>query len=125
MRLKFLLPVIAALLCLTACEVSDFEGFGHYNRDFHYSYPLRAGGRLSIESFNGPVEISAWDQETIDISGSKYGRSPQAADDLKIDIAQSADSVSIRVVRPYDRRNNLGARFIIKAPRGILIDRIT
>ncbi|HYW46105.1 MAG TPA: DUF4097 family beta strand repeat-containing protein [Bryobacteraceae bacterium] len=126
MRLKFLLPAIAAgLLSLTACDVTDWGGFGHFTRDFHYSHPLRSGGRLSIESFNGSVEISPWDQDTVDISGTKYGPTQQAAEDLKIEIDHSPDAVSIRVVRPYDRRNNLGARFVIKVPHAVLLDRIT
>ena len=84
MRPKLLLPVLAAgLLVLSACDVMDLGDLERYNRDFHYSFPLDSKGRLSIETFNGSVEISGWDQNTVDISVTKYGPTQQAADNLK------------------------------------------
>jgi len=126
MRTKLLLmPLGVALLCLTACDIEDFGSFQRYQRDFHYSYPLKRGGSFSVESFNGAVEISGWDQDTVDVSGTKYGPSQEAADDLKIDVQNSPDEVSIRAVRPSDRRNNEGARFTVKIPRTAVLQRIT
>jgi len=126
MRAKLLLlPLGAALLCLTACEIDDFGGFQRYQRDFHYSYPLKAGGSFSVEGFNGSVEISGWDQDAVDISGTKYGPSPEAADELKIDVQNSPGEVAIRAIRPSDHRNNEGAKFVIKVPRTAVLDRIT
>ena len=125
MRAKLLLPILAAaLLSLAACNIEDFGGFDRYHQDFHYTYPLKSGGRLSVETFNGSVEVSGWDQETVDISGSKSGPTQEAADALKIAIDNSPDSVSIRVTRPSDRRGNMGARFVIKIPRAAYVDRI-
>jgi len=125
MRAKLLLPILAAaLLCLAACDFEDFGGFDRYRQDFHYTYPLKSGGRLSVETFNGSVEVSGWDQETVDISGAKYAATQEAADALKVAIDNSPDSVSIRVTRPSDRRGNMGARFVIKIPRAAYVDRI-
>ena len=125
MRAKLLLPLLAAaLLGLAACDFEDFGGFDRYRQDFHYTYPLKSGGRLSVETFNGSVEVSGWDQETVDISGSKSGPTQAAADALKVAIDNSPDSVSIRVARPSDRRGNSGARFVIKIPRAAYVDRI-
>lgn len=126
MRLKLLLPALAAgLICLTACDLTDLGDMERFSKDFHYSYPLNARGRLVIESFNGAVEVSGWDQNTVDVSGTKYGPTQQVADDLKVSIDNSPDAISIRVVRPSEHRNNLGARFVIKVPRTALLDRIT
>ena len=125
MRAKLLLPILAAaLLGLAACDFEDFGGFDRYRQDFHYTYPLKSGGRLSVETFNGSVEVSGWDQETVDISGSKSGPTQEAADSLKVAIDNSPASVSIRVTRPSDRRGNMGARFVIKIPRAAYLDRI-
>jgi hypothetical protein len=113
----------AALLSLTSCivGVGDWE---RYSKDFHSSYPLKAGGRLSVETFNGTVDISGWDQDTVDISGTKYGPSQDEADNLRVDIDNTPDSISVRVPRPTERRNNQGARLTIKIPRNAQIDRI-
>jgi DUF4097 and DUF4098 domain-containing protein YvlB len=125
MRPKFLIPALAAgLLCLNACDFADLGEMDRFSRDFHYSYSMATNGKLSVETFNGSVEVSGWDQNTIDVSGTKYGPTERAADDLKVEIDNSPDGVSIRVIRPSERRNNQGARFVIKVPRTAVLDRI-
>ena len=66
----------AGLLGLAGCDIDDLDigGSERSSQDFHYSYPMQPGGRLSVENFNGSVEISGWDQDTVDISGTKYAR---------------------------------------------------
>ena len=126
MRAKLILPAIAAgLVVLAGCDIEDLGGFERYHEDFHYSYPLKAGGRLNVEGFNGSVDVSVWDQETVDISGTKYARTQEDTHDLKIEVDHSADSVSIRAIRPNFRHGNYGARFAIKVPRRVVLDHVT
>lgn len=125
MRAWLLTPLLAAaLLSLTACDIEDFDTGSKYNRDFHYNYPMKPDGRLEVETFNGSVEISGWDQATVDISGTKYGSTQESADSLRVDVGNSPEAISVRVVRPSERRNNQGARLVIKVPRGAILDRI-
>jgi hypothetical protein len=125
MRAKFLVPgITAGLLLLAGCEFEDFGGMERYSEDFHYSYPLNAGGRLSVESFNGAIEVSTWDQQTVDVSGTKYARSLEDTRDIKIETDHTPSAVSIRAVRPSMRRGNYGARFAIKVPRGAVLDHL-
>jgi DUF4097 and DUF4098 domain-containing protein YvlB len=124
MRNYLAMPALAAgLLCLTACEV-DLGDFERVNRSFHYNYPLTADGRLEVETFNGSVEISTWERAEVDISGTKYGPSAQAADALQVGVDHSANAVSIRVTRPSNVRGNRGASLVIKVPRGATLDRV-
>jgi hypothetical protein len=127
MRAKLILPAIAAsLIVLAGCDIEDMGGsFERYHEDFHYSYPLKTGGRLAVDSFNGSVEVSVWDQETVDISGTKYARTQEETSDLKIEVDHSSDSVSIRAVRPSMMRGNYGAKFAIKVPHGVVLDHLT
>ncbi len=125
MRAKFATwAVVPALLGLAGCDIEDFAG-PRYNQDFHYSYPLKDGGRLSLETFNGAVELSSWDQDTVDVSGTKYGPSQAAADALQIEAVNTPNSVSIRVMRPSDFRGGRGARFHVKVPRKAVLDQIS
>jgi hypothetical protein len=126
MRSTLLLPVLgAALLSLSACDFDDFhDGNSRYTSDFHHSYPLAANGRLSVETFNGSIEVTGWDEPNIDISGTKYARTQQAADDLQVSIDHTPSAVTIRVVRPSERRLNQGARLVIKVPRTAILERL-
>jgi DUF4097 and DUF4098 domain-containing protein YvlB len=126
MRARLLLSIpVAALFFLTACDIQDFGSSDRYREDFHYSYPLKSDGRLLVETFNGSVEVSGWDQDTVDISGARYASTQGNLDALKVGIDHSPDSVSIRVSRPSERRGGMGARFVIKVPRKAYLDRIT
>ncbi|MFN7998755.1 MAG: DUF4097 family beta strand repeat-containing protein [Bryobacteraceae bacterium] len=122
-----LLPMAAVLLGLAGCDIEDidFGGSERYTQDFHYSYPLQPGGRVTVENFNGSVEISGWDENSIEISGTKYARTPELRDALKIDIEHSSDSTYIRTVKPSDRRGNMGVKYIIKVPHRTQLDRIS
>ncbi len=123
MRALLILPVVlTGLLAPAGCYIDDFGSFGHYSKDFHYTYPLQAGGRLSLESFNGAIELSGWDQATVDISGTKFGPTPDLADSVRIETNNTPDSVSIRASRPGDLRGGWGARFFVKMPRRAVLD---
>jgi DUF4097 and DUF4098 domain-containing protein YvlB len=125
MRLLPLAILAPALVSLTGCDFEDFGGIGKFTRDFHYNYPMNAKASLNLETFNGSIDIASWDQNTIDINGTKYGPTQADADDLQVNISHTADEVTIRVIRPAERRNNLGARFTIRLPRTVHLDRIT
>jgi DUF4097 and DUF4098 domain-containing protein YvlB len=127
-RQLLVLCVSAGLLGFVGCDIEDLDIGGsleRYSQDFHYSYPLQPGGRLSVENFNGSIDISGWDENTVEISGTKYARTPELRDSLKIEVQHSADSVYIRTVRPSDRRGNMGAKYVIKVPRRTQLDRIS
>src|SRR5713101_7553225 len=113
---KLLIPIAMAAL-LAGCDLDGVELFGDshaYEKDFHYSYPLKPGGRISLENFNGPVEITGWDQNKVEIDGVQYAATQELRDAIKIDVIASGDSVQIRTVRPPSARGNMGAKYIIR-----------
>jgi hypothetical protein len=124
MRLFRAALLAPALLAMNACLYVDVGDFAHYSRDFHFNFPLNPGGHVSVEGFNGSIEITPWDQPTVDISGTKHARSESQVDTLKIDVDHTPDSVSIHASRQYDSHGNYGVRFAIKVPRGTALDRI-
>lgn len=113
-----------AMFAMNACVYMDMGDIGRYSRDFHYNYPLSAGSHISVEGFNGGVEITPWDQATVDVSGVKHGPNQTAVDTLRVDFDRTPTSISIHVVRPSDPRGNFGVRFAIKIPRGAILDRV-
>jgi len=116
--MRFLvLPLLTFFLA--GCDDIDLNigSSDRYREDFHYSFALPAGGSLRVENFNGQVEISGWDKNTVDIDGQKYAGTEHRLQEMKIDVAPSGNSISIRTVPPLDRHGNAGARYTIHVPR--------
>jgi hypothetical protein len=120
--MRFLPPVLAVLF-LTGCDFDDLGASDRYKADFHYT--LKPSDRLSVENFNGEVEVSGWDDPSIEITGVKYASTQSELDAIKIDVHESAALTEIRVVRPNMLHGNQGARFLIRAPRKTAVDRVT
>jgi len=123
-RLMFL---VATAVLLGGCDLDEIGSLGNshaYEKDFHYSYPLKRGGTLALDNFNGSVEISGWDQDKVEIDGVQYASTREMRDAIKIDVTATGDVVQIRTIRPPSRHGNMGAKFIIKAPRKVNLDRI-
>ena len=114
------------MLLLTGCVyVGDMGSSDAYKQDFHSTYPLDAGGRVSVDSFNGPIEVVGWDQNTVEVNGTKYASHRAALDDIKIDVDAAASSVHIRAERPSDIFHNGGVRFSIRVPRKAMLDQVS
>jgi hypothetical protein len=112
-----LLPLLA--IFLAGCDDMDLNigGSDRYREDFHFSFPLSAGGSLRLDSFNGAVEISSWDKNTVDIDGTKYASTEYRLKEMKIEFLPSVNSINIHTVPPLDHRGNAGARFTIHVPK--------
>ena len=120
----FLFPLTLTLAFLTGCDLEEFGGSTRFQEDFHKTYPMKAGGRLYLENFNGSLEISGWDQDMADISGTKYAATEQTMSALTVDVVASGDAIRIRTVRPSGHRGNMGARYVVKVPRRTSLERI-
>ena len=127
MRTSWLALVLTCgSLALAGCDLdpTDWGSSDRYKEDFSYNYKLSPGGRFSLESFNGSVEVLGWDRDTVDVAGSKYASREDVMRDIKIDAATDSSGVRIRAIRPLEHNCNCGARFVVKVPRKILLDTI-
>lgn len=105
------------LLLLSACALVFAGDSSRYREDFHYTYPQTAGGRFSIDNFNGSVEITGWDQNTVDISGTKYAESQSLLNAMQIEASSSGNAVRVKTTRPDPHHGNMGAKYVIRVPR--------
>lgn len=122
MRRILMAPAAAGLLLLAGCELDELGG-ARVKEEFHSSYPLKPGGRLAVETWNGSITVTGWDREEVDISGTRYASTKEALEALKIDIVPTAEAVRIRALRPSGWRGSMGASFTIRAPQRITIER--
>ena len=122
-RRALLLALVAGATALVGCDYEDWGSSDRFKEDFAQTYPLKPGGTLFLENMNGSVEVLGWDQDTVDIKGTKYAATEDLLKQLKIDMVADANSVRIRTIRPSDR-GNCGARYVIHAPKKIVLDRV-
>lgn len=124
MRRISLITLACFSFALAGCDIEDFDPGDRAQADFHYNFPLKDGGTVNIDTFNGGIEIIGWDQNAVDISGTKYARTPELRDAIKIDTMHTDASVTVHATRPYDNHGNMGARFIVHVPKKVNLDRI-
>ena len=120
-----LAALVTVSFLLAGCE--DWGEWGDSNRfkeDFHYTYDLAPGGRLSVESMNGSVDLIGWDQNKVEITGTKYASTEGMLQAIKIDVVSAPDSVRIRTIPPSGHRGGMGARYTIHLPRKTEIERV-
>jgi hypothetical protein len=123
-NLRIVAPVIVAVLFL-GCDIEDIAASSaKFKEDFQHSYEMSPGGRVSVESFNGSIEVTGWDREEVEITGTKYASKQAVLDALEVDIVRTGDSIHVRAVRPSGRRGNMGVKFVVHAPRTVDLDRL-
>ncbi|MGI8962001.1 MAG: DUF4097 family beta strand repeat-containing protein [Bryobacteraceae bacterium] len=107
---------------LTSC--GDLGDFDRVKEDFHYSYPLQPGGRLELENRNGSIDIVGWDRNAIDVSGTKFARTTDRLQQIKINVNVSGNDVSISTEWPKDSwHGSYGAKYMIRVPRQTALSR--
>jgi DUF4097 and DUF4098 domain-containing protein YvlB len=117
------LVAIAAAAALCGCSI-DFGPSDKFRSDFHYTYEVQPGPRIDAEGFNGEIDITGWDANKVEISGTKFGSSEELRDAIKINVTHGPSSIDIRASRPSDLSGNCGVRFTLHVPRSAIIDRV-
>src|SRR5271170_4724550 len=125
-RIALWVPLLAVVASLTGCiSIGDWGDSDAFKQDFHSSHPLDSGGRISVESFNGSIDISAWDQSSVEVNGTKHASFRDALDDIKIDVNATPSALRIRAVRGAERFHNAGVRFSLRVPRNSVLELVS
>jgi DUF4097 and DUF4098 domain-containing protein YvlB len=88
-------------------------------QELHKTYPIEAEGRVSLSNVNGPVHITAWDRNEVQVDAVKTASSKEALDEAQIVIDAAASSISIRTRYPeHSRRRDVASvEYTLKVPR--------
>jgi DUF4097 and DUF4098 domain-containing protein YvlB len=119
-----LLPLTLAFLLVGCVEIGDFGDSEAFKQEVHSTYPLTAGS-ISVETFNGSIELRGWEQNSVEVNATKYASTQAALDSTKIDVNATAGSVRIRASRPTDMFRRGGVRFTIRVPRKTVLELIS
>jgi hypothetical protein len=118
------IPVAANFLLLSGCILvwGDGEAF---KEDIHRTFSLPPGGVVSVENSNGSIEVIGWDQDMVEVDGTKYAATQDLLDSLRVEMNGSPMSVRVRTVRPNEIwHGNVGVRYSLRVPKKVLLERI-
>lgn len=127
MTRRILFAFAPVALLFTSCDIDDAGSWGSSDRfkeDFHLSYAMKPGGTLSIENFNGSIEIMSWEKDEVDVNGVKYAGSEDLLRQIKVEGEQQGNVLKLRTTRPEPRRGNCGAKYILRVPKKMLLNGI-
>jgi len=130
-KLALSIGSLGICVLLLASSAPAWDG-GDLKEEFHHSYPLSAGGRVELENINGPVHITAWDQNEVKVDAVKSANSKERLDEAQIEVEASSGSVSIRTKYPeHDHtwnsngwNNPASVEYTLMVPRGARLDEI-
>ena len=88
-------------------------------QELHKTYPIEPEGRVSLRNVNGPVHITAWDRNEVQVDAVKTASNKEALDEAQIVIDAAAGSISIRTRYPeHNRRKDAASvEYSLKVPR--------
>ena len=119
-----LLTLATVSLFLAGCDEWEIGDWDRFKEDFQYSYQVSPNVRMYLENRNGGVEVMGWERNEVQVTGTKHASSEATLRALKIDIVAAADTVRIRTVGPSGHRGSWGARYVIRVPRGAVLENI-
>lgn len=122
--MRRLMLVLFPAILLSGCfvDIGDVEG-DRYQEDFHFTKKLNPGGRVTLSGFNGKVEVSTWEKNEIDVSGTKFASSESRLKNIVVDVSEVGGVVTVRA-SSGSGRNRGGVRFMIRVPKKCELERI-
>src|SRR5215211_5435879 len=104
LKKRLLLGLVAlAALVLTASDASvraQRSDRPELTEEFHQTYPLAAGGRVSLENINGSVRITAWDRSEVKVDAVKWAYTRERLNEAQVEVNASAGSIYIKTEYP-------------------------
>lgn len=99
---------------------------------FEQTYPLSAGGTVSVSNVNGSIEITTWDRNEVKLEAVKTANTRELLSEVELEIESTANSFSIeteyrkgvRDGRSWKEYGKLTVAFKLVVPRGAVLDEI-
>ena len=124
---------IGAILIFSMSAFTQSQG--SVSEEFHQTYSLGAGGRVSLNNINGSVRVTAWDRDEVQVDAVKWAHSQERLAEVKIIVDVTANGIRIKTEYPSssttwtddeDRRhrNPATVEYTLSVPRAARIDSI-
>ena len=135
MSRRSMIPVLAAVVAMSALDGTTVNASGQAEERFDWSGTIPAGAAIEIKNVNGPVFAEMASGSEVEVVGIKEGPADDIAE-VDIEVIEHADGVTICAVYPDVRgddyecgpgnQGNLGSRnnktridFTVRVPAGV------
>src|SRR5215207_7036368 len=137
---RLLLSLVAlAALTLTAADapvVAQRSDRPELTEEFHQTYQLAPGGRVSLSNINGAVKVQVWDRDEVKVDAVKRAYTAERLREAQIKVDASQSRVRIETEYPdstlrwSDRdgerhENPASVEYTLTVPRRVNIDEIS
>ncbi len=129
-----LTALIALAVLLTAVASQQAQQNELLREEFHQTYSLAGGGRVSLGNINGAVRVTGWDREEVKVDAVKTAYRRDRLDEAKIQVHADANNIRIETEYPdrtqtftdgQGRYNNPATvEYTLTVPRDARIDAI-
>jgi len=120
---KFLVPVLLGVV-LVFIALSGCDLFME-TEEFLETYQVAAGTKLKVYTFNGYIDISKWDKDSVEVYAlKKTGRGRSELDNAQIEVTTNGDMV-VKAEYTMPTSPDVRVNFEIKLPADVIVDTIS
>lgn len=129
-----LTALIAITFLTTAASHVMTQQSEMLTEEFHQTYQISSGGRVSLGNINGSVRVTAWDRNEVKVDAVKKAYRRDRLGEAKIEIRTDASSIRIETQYPYTTQrftdgpgredNPAIVEYTLMVPRNARIDSI-
>jgi len=123
-----LVLVLAAGWLAAGCDVTIGLDSARFVEREKKDFQVSGTPDLVLSTFDGSIEIRAWDRSEVSVEIEKRGSNKQAVDQIEVKATQSGNRITVEVRYPDQGRPHFGfsasrsARLIVSVPREANVD---
>lgn len=97
-----------------------------HTEEFTKVFPLKATGSFSLKNVNGPVTITTWNEEKVEVKAIKTTKArKENLEKVKIEVEATPDSVSVNTIYPKLRNTRVNVSYEVKVPEGVHLPKVS
>jgi hypothetical protein len=96
------------------------------DESFERTVTLAPGGSFSLQNVDGPVSVTGWDRDTVEVRAVKTANQPGAdLSRVQINVAAAPGAVSVTTVYPQgEEESGVAVAYSVEVPRAALLQHI-
>ncbi len=106
------------------CAALEVGQVHRYTEESTTNVLLAAGGRLTVESFNGSIEVIGRDGETAEVRSKKHADSQELLEKIDVEITHGLGWVRVQGRKPDGVRGEMGVSFVLMVPSHVSLESI-